>query len=87
MDASEFNFIMRVQKIGEWCLFINWNPSFSGVQMHKKPGKLLQWQALNCSFDRGQWEIGIIKICIYIIIKGSLDEKLPSYEVLKMLRE
>ena len=24
---------------------------------------------------------------IYIFIKGSLDEKLPSYEVLKMLRE
>ena len=24
---------------------------------------------------------------VYIFIKGSLDEKLPSYEVLKMLRE
>ncbi len=24
---------------------------------------------------------------VYIIIKGSLDEKLPSYEVLKMLKE
>ena len=24
---------------------------------------------------------------IYSFIKGSLDEKLPSYEVLKMLRE
>ena len=26
-------------------------------------------------------------IYIFIFIKGSLDEKLPSYEVLKMLRE
>ena len=26
-------------------------------------------------------------IFIFIFIKGSLDEKLPSYEVLKMLRE
>ena len=24
---------------------------------------------------------------VFLIIKGSLDEKLPSYEVLKMLRE
>ena len=28
----------------------------------------------------------IMRIYIYII-KGSLDEKLPSYEVLKMLKE
>ena len=26
-------------------------------------------------------------ISVYYIIKGSLDEKLPSYEVLKMLKE
>ena len=26
-------------------------------------------------------------IVMYNIVKGSLDEKLPSYEVLKMLRE
>ncbi len=31
--------------------------------------------------------IFIFHIYIYIFIKGSLDEKLPSYEVLKMLRE
>ena len=30
---------------------------------------------------------GIIKGVITLLIKGSLDEKLPSYEVLKMLKE
>ena len=40
----------------------------------------------------GGWEFEHQKIAGYssyiaVIIKGSLDEKLPSYEVLKMLRE
>ena len=30
--------------------------------------------------------ISIYSIYIHIIIKGSLDEKLPSYELLKMLQ-
>ena len=27
------------------------------------------------------------RVSMEVIVKGSLDEKLPSYEVLKMLRE
>ena len=31
--------------------------------------------------------IGLDSVQLYTIIKGSLDEKLPSYELLKMLKE
>ena len=38
---------------------------------------------------QGSQEISCDSVVLgtYVIIKGSLDEKLPSYEVLKMLRE
>ena len=43
----------------------------------------LCWISIFCSFAL----IYIIQLGFISIIKGSLDEKLPSYEVLKVLRE